>query len=173
MTRHKAKAMAKKGKPIRQVGVLAYRYGPGRELQYMLITSRETRRFTIPKGWQIKGKNEPQSAGKEAKLEAGISGRIASVPLGDYQYWKRLRSAFVPITVRVFAMEVEEELAEWRERRERKRAWLTPEQAATLVDEPTLGTLLLDAVRKLEDGPDSAGSSALQDTAPAQDAALR
>jgi 8-oxo-dGTP pyrophosphatase MutT (NUDIX family) len=166
MTRHKAKVMAKKGKPIRQVGVLAYRRGPKRELQFMLITSRETRRFTIPKGWQIKGKNEAQSAGKEAKQEAGITGRLGSVPLGEYQYWKRLRSAFVPITVRVFAMEVGEELSDWRERRQRQRAWLKPEQAAALVDEPALADLLLDAARKLEDGVDSVETSSPQDTLP-------
>jgi hypothetical protein len=171
MTRHKAKALAKKGKPIRQVGVLGYRHGPNREIQFMLITSRETRRFTIPKGWQIKGKNEPQSAGKEAKQEAGIVGRLGSTPIGEYQYWKRLRSAFVPITVRVFAMEVEEELSRWREHRQRTRAWLTPEQAETLVDEPALGALLLDAGRALEDGAGLVEPPTAADAVPAKNAA--
>jgi 8-oxo-dGTP pyrophosphatase MutT (NUDIX family) len=171
MTKHKAKALAKKGKPIRQVGALGYRRGPNREVQFMLITSRETRRFTIPKGWQIKGKSEPQSAGKEAKQEAGIAGRIGSTPIGEYQYWKRLRTAFVPITVRVFAMEVEQELSEWRERRQRRRAWLTPEQAAALIDEPALGALLLDAARALEDGAGLVEASAAADAVPAQNAA--
>src|SRR5262249_30616766 len=132
MSARKAKSQARKGKRIRQVGVLPYRYTPEHEIEFMLITSRTTHRFVIPKGWQMKGKTDPQSAGKEAEQEAGILGRPQTSPIGEYQYWKRLRTSFVPVTVRVFAMRVDGELPEWRERRERKRAWLTPEQAAML-----------------------------------------
>jgi hypothetical protein len=148
--------LAKKGKPIRQVGVLAFRRAPGGDVAFMLITSRETRRFTIPKGWQMKGKSDAQAAGKEAMDEAGVTGRLGRSPIGEYQYWKRLRTAFVPINVQVFAMEVEKELRNWRERKQRKRAWLTPEQAATLVDEPALSALLLEAGRSLTAGDRSA-----------------
>jgi hypothetical protein len=99
----------------------------------------------IPKGWRIKGKSEVRSAGKEARQEAGVVGALDRTPIGEFQYWKRLRTAFIPITVKVFAMEVRRELSQWREKRERKRAWLKPEQAAALVDEPALSTILLEA----------------------------
>jgi 8-oxo-dGTP pyrophosphatase MutT (NUDIX family) len=152
MTKRKAKSMARKGKAIRQVGVLAYRRGAGGAVEILLVTSRRTKRFIIPKGWQMKGKSDPRSAGKEALQEAGIVGRPGRIPIGEYRYWKRLRSAFVPITVTVFPMEVAEVLTDWRERRQRQRAWMRPDEAAVLVDEPALSTMLLAAPDALAAG---------------------
>jgi len=134
-----------KGKRLSQVGVLAYRRGASGALELLLITTRRTKRFMIPKGWRMKGKTEARSAGKEARQEAGVVGSPDGSPIGKFQYWKRMRSGFVPITVKVFAMEVDRELPEWREQKERMRAWLRPEQAAALVDEPALSTMLRDA----------------------------
>ena len=171
MSNHKAISRAKKGKRIRQVGVLPYRYTPEGGVEFLLITSRATNRFVIPKGWQIKGKTDPQSAGKEAEQEAGIVGRAQTSPIGEYQYWKRLRTSFVPVTVRVFAMRVEGELPQWRERKERKRAWLTPEQAAMLVEEPALSALLLRAPRDIEAA--SPGAASAKATVAGPTAALR
>jgi len=145
MRTRKAIRRARKGKSLTQVGVLAYRRARSGALELLLVTTRSTRRFMIPKGWRMKGKSEVRSACEEAREEAGVVGSPERSPIGTFQYWKRLRAAFVPITVKVFAMEVESELAEWRERGERSRAWLAPEQAAALVDEPALSAILLGA----------------------------
>lgn len=153
--KHKVVSRAKKGKRIRQVGVLPYRRADVGGLQFLLITSRTTNRFIIPKGWQMKGKSDSKAAGKEAEQEAGIIGRLDSSPIGEYQYWKRLRSSFVPVTVRVFAMHVDGELPEWREQGDRKRAWLKPEDAAALVDEPSLSAMLLQAPRVIASALDA------------------
>jgi 8-oxo-dGTP pyrophosphatase MutT (NUDIX family) len=138
----KAKALARKGKPIRQVGVIAYRtQSPGKP-EIMLLTSRGTRRFVIPKGWQMKGKTNPNAAALEARQEAGVAGEVSDKPVGSYRYWKRLNTVFVPVTVVVYALKVEAELSKWREQAQRKRQWLSLDQAAGLVDEPELATLI-------------------------------
>jgi 8-oxo-dGTP pyrophosphatase MutT (NUDIX family) len=118
----KAIRRARKGKRLTQVGVLAYRLDDSGSLQLLLVTTRSTHRFMIPKGWRIKGKSDVRSAGEEAREEAGVVGSPERSPIGTFQYWKRLDDAFVPITVKVFAMEVDRELAEWREQNERRRA---------------------------------------------------
>ncbi len=110
--------------------------------EVMLITSRETRRFIVPKGWPMKGKSGIQAALVEAREEAGIDGTMLKEPLGRYRYWKRLSDAFVPVEVAVYLLNVEEVLAEWDESSSRRRAWLSPADAATLIDEPELATLI-------------------------------
>lgn len=142
MKTEKAKKIARKGQPLNQVGALPYRRGNAGAIEFLLLTSRGTRRVVIPKGWQMNGKTDQQAAVLEAKQEAGVTGRIEPTPMGAYQYWKRLKNAFVPIKVTVYALEVEIELSDWKERRQRQRTWLTREQAASLVDEPGLASLL-------------------------------
>ena len=64
-------------------------------------------------------------------------------PLGTYVYWKRLSDRFVSVVVTVYLLQVAEELPQWEERSKRKRAWLKPAEAARLIDEPQLATLVL------------------------------
>jgi 8-oxo-dGTP pyrophosphatase MutT (NUDIX family) len=114
------------------------------QLQVMLITSRETRRWVIPKGWPEPNHSPSELAAREAYEEAGIVGRIAPVPLGSYRYDKRLTARkAVPCVVEVYRLEVERELADWPERRQRDRRWLRPSEAAPLVAEAGLAELLL------------------------------
>jgi 8-oxo-dGTP pyrophosphatase MutT (NUDIX family) len=142
MKTKKAKKIARKGHPIHQVAALPYRQPYPGAVEFLLLTSRNTRRFLIPKGWQMKGKTPQQAAALEAKQEAGVIGRVDPTPVGAYQYWKRMKNAFVPIHVTVYALEVEAELSDWKERRQRQRKWLTSHEAASLVDEPGLVSLL-------------------------------
>ena len=59
--------------------------------QVMLVTSRETRRWVIPKGWPMKGLKPPKVAAREAYEEAGLVGRIIGKrPIGVFYYQKRL-----------------------------------------------------------------------------------
>lgn len=145
MKAKKARMKAKKGRRLRQVGALPFRRGADGELRFLLVTSRGTSRFVIPKGWQMKKLADPDAAALEARQEAGVLGRPAKVPIGRYFYWKRLKKSFVPITVDVYPLEVDEEMPRWAEKHQRLRDWVTPDQAIALVDEPELVNVLRTA----------------------------
>lgn len=138
----KAIERARKGKPIHQIAALPFKIDEDGNVLVMLVTSRETRRLTLPKGWRMKGKSDRQAAAIEAQQEAGVKGRILKRSPGSYRYWKRLPKAFVRVEVTIYLLAVEEEEKRWKEKVERSRAWLSLEDAAVLVDEPELATLL-------------------------------
>jgi 8-oxo-dGTP pyrophosphatase MutT (NUDIX family) len=126
----------------RQVGALPFRRTPAGEIEVLLITSRETGRFIIPKGWPMKGLGDPDAAAREAYEEAGVVGKIQRKPVGDYLYWKRLERTFELLKVEVYPLEVRKQRPDWPEKNSRKSGWLSREDAVTLVDEPGLITLL-------------------------------
>jgi 8-oxo-dGTP pyrophosphatase MutT (NUDIX family) len=110
----------------------------------MLVTSRETRRWVIPKGNPEKGLKPHELAAKEAYEEAGLVGEISRKPVGSYRYAKRLRGEkSVPCEVEVFPLEVERQLENWPEKGQRETRLFTPVEAAMLVGEGGLVTLLL------------------------------
>lgn len=124
-----------------QYAALPWRNVQGFEI--LLITSRETRRWVIPKGWPIPALSAAESAAQEAYEEAGIRGKMAAQAMGHYTYSKRLRGrAKKRFRIEVFAMEVTEVLDLWPEAHERKRQWLSPEEALALVEEPELAALI-------------------------------
>jgi 8-oxo-dGTP pyrophosphatase MutT (NUDIX family) len=126
-----------------QFGALPWRKVDDR-LQIMLITSRETQRWVIPKGWPMEGIEPAQAAAVEAYEEAGIRGQMGST-LGSYWYDKRQKDQSVRVLqVEVFPMEVDSELAHWPEARERRRRWFEPEFAAKAVGEAELSQIILD-----------------------------
>ncbi|AZO21769.1 NUDIX hydrolase [Mesorhizobium sp. M1E.F.Ca.ET.045.02.1.1] len=133
---------AKKGERIRQVAAIPFRLSEGGNLEILLVTSRTTRRFIVPKGWPMKGKSGRKAAAIEAQEEAGVLGKALKQPAGTYSYWKRMASRFVRVDVVVYLLEVAEEMADWREAANRQRAWLPVADAALLIDEPELSTLL-------------------------------
>ncbi|MBN9218153.1 MAG: NUDIX hydrolase [Mesorhizobium sp.] len=141
-TNKKAVRKAKKGERIRQVAAIPFQLNERGDIEVMLVTSRTTRRFIVPKGWPMKGKSGRKAAAIEAQEEAGVLGRTLKQPAGTYSYWKRLANRFVRVDVIVYLLEVTEELADWQEARRRQRAWLTPAEAAMLIDEPDLSTLV-------------------------------
>ena len=131
------------GEIRRQYGAVPYRIGEGGHLEVMLVTSRETRRWVVPKGWPIKDLKPHSSAEREAYEEAGIIGRIAKRPCGAFRYVKRLNSGeMVSCEVQVYPFEVRRELSEWPEKGQRQRMWTAPASAAELVQEPDLAELL-------------------------------
>ena len=142
VTKKNAVRKARKGERIRQVAAIPFRLGSDGELEVLLVTSRETRRFIVPKGWPMKGKSGRKAATIEAMEEAGVVGNALKTPAGTYFYWKRLSSRFVRVKVVVYLLQVTEELANWRERGSRQRAWLSPAEAAILIDEPELSSLV-------------------------------
>ncbi len=132
------------GRPLSQVAALPFRLGDGGGVEVLVMTSRETQRVIIPKGWPIKNRKDWKSAQIEAREEAGVIGDVGRKRLGQYLYWKRLETHFALVKVAVYALAVRRQLADWPERHERAQIWLSAEDAAMLVDEPELGALILD-----------------------------
>jgi 8-oxo-dGTP pyrophosphatase MutT (NUDIX family) len=133
-------------KPAKLVGIqyaaLPFRI-LAKQVDVMLITSRGTQRWVIPKGWPMNGKRPQEAAEVEAAEEAGIVGEIEDRPLGSYHYLKGLkddRSMGVQVIVFPFRVEFQEE--DWKERLERRAAWFRYQKAATLVAEPGLRHLI-------------------------------
>ena len=125
-----------------QYAALPWRRAEG--LEILLITSRETRRWVIPKGWPVPGRSAAESAAQEAYEEAGVRGQMAASAMGYYDYDKRLPGRTKKrFRVDVFSMEVTEVLDLWPEAHERTRQWLSPQEAADHVNEPELAALIL------------------------------
>lgn len=127
---------------VEQFAALPY-IAIGGRIIVCLATSRETRRWIIPKGWPKKKLSRHVLAAQEAMEEAGLIGEISPAPVGTYTYWKRLPSS-PPILshVTVYPMLVTAQALDWPERKERELRWLPSEEAAALVDEPELAALL-------------------------------
>ncbi len=126
-----------------QYAALPYRMVNGRP-EVLLVTSRETRRWIIPKGWAEKGTEPHDMAAQEAYEEAGVRGKVKKRPYGTYRYEKRLTaSQSVECEVTVFLMEVQQELEDWLEKEERERRWQSPSQAAMAISESGLVAMLL------------------------------
>lgn len=109
----------------------------------LLITSRETHRWVIPKGWPIKGVKSAKSAAQEAFEEAGVRGKVSKRPIGSYAYDKRLKNGRLQhVRVAVFALAVESEADAYPELGQREKHWLPIAEAARRVDEAELMVLL-------------------------------
>lgn len=111
--------------------------------EVLMITSRGTKRWLIPKGWPMKGRTLAGAAQQEAWEEAGVIGRVHESPIGYYTYHKRHRTGLpLACRVEVFRLDVADLARDWPEKKIRKRRWMRPEEAAAVVDEPELAALL-------------------------------
>ena len=131
------------GTLCRQVAALCHR-GIGTAREVLLITSRGTGRWVLPKGWPIAGLDAPGSARQEAWEEAGvIPADSAMAPLGQYRYVKHSRHApDLLVEVQVFGLEVKRLASRFPEENERRRVWMTPAEASRAVAEPDLAALI-------------------------------
>ena len=113
-------------------------------LHILLITSRDTGRWVLPKGWPMDGLDGPASALQEAWEEAGVKrARIDDKPIGHFDYDKMLDDGnALPLQVTVYIAEVLKLDDAYPEVADRTRKWATPKQAARLVDEPKLKKIL-------------------------------
>ncbi|PLL11293.1 NUDIX hydrolase [Tabrizicola sp. TH137] len=129
--------------PRSQYGALCWRMHRGR-VEVLLITSRDTGRWVIPKGWPMADKRPEEAAALEAWEEAGVTGESAGAALGLYSYDKARKSKeALPCVVSVYPLKVARLAARFPERAERRRRWFSAERAARLVAEPELRALLL------------------------------
>jgi uncharacterized protein Yka (UPF0111/DUF47 family)/8-oxo-dGTP pyrophosphatase MutT (NUDIX family) len=128
---------------IRQVAALPYRITQAGGAEVMLITSREARRWVLPKGNLIKGLDWHQAAAQEAFEEAGVTGVPCPTALGEYGYRKRRPNGSTrDISVAVFPLAFLEQAAEWPEQDERETRWFDLAAAAKSVQEPELAALI-------------------------------
>lgn len=112
-------------------------------VRVLLVTSRESGRWVIPKGNPEPGMPQHTAAAIEAEEEAGVRGLVCPLPLGSYRYRKKRRNgAALMIDVDVFPLSVNQELAAWKEQGERERRWFSLTEAAAIVDESDLADLI-------------------------------
>ncbi len=138
----------------RQVAALPLRQTKNGATEILLVTSRETGRWIIPKGWTSKRLKDPKAAAREAREEAGVKGKIFRKAIGSYRYNKRELGAGVLIEVRVFLLKVSKHCKRWPEKRQRQRAWFDLRDAASKVSDPELSTLI-DALLERNGGSPS------------------
>ncbi len=130
-------------KARKQVGALCVG-GPGDgPLKVLLVTSRDTGRWIIPKGWPMKRLKDHLAAAQEALEEAGVSGKVSRKPWGTYGYVRTI-AGDVPqhLDVTVYLMLVKRQKKRWPEDKERRRYWFSIESAARRVAEPELRRLI-------------------------------
>jgi 8-oxo-dGTP pyrophosphatase MutT (NUDIX family) len=128
--------------PLRQqVAALPWRRTD--RLEIMLVSSRESRRWIIPKGWPMAGRRACAAAAIEALEEAGLLGAIEETPLGHFNYSKKFaRGKPAPCRVEVFALRVVRQRARWPEKHQRETRWFPAREAAQIVSDPGLGDLI-------------------------------
>ncbi len=138
--------MAELGK---QIAALPMRWKKDGTFQVLMVTSRETKRWIMPKGWTMNGKKPWVAAEIEALEEAGAVGYIGKDVLGIYTYKKKLDDgSSLKCEVDVYPMVVENLKRNWKERDERKRKWFSAKGAAKRVSEPELAKLLRSLMKK-------------------------
>lgn len=126
-----------------QFAALCYKRPTKDELQILLLTSRDTGRWVIPKGWPMGAKPGHVVAETEAKEEAGVKGIVEHEPLGCFGYGKTMKEGLVlPCEVQVHALEVTGSIKDYKEKGERRLEWVSPEEAAERVAEPGLKKLI-------------------------------
>jgi predicted phosphate transport protein (TIGR00153 family) len=126
-----------------QIGLLPYRTAAAGQVEVLLITSRDTGRWVVPKGNPMPGFAPHEAAAEEGWEEAGIRGIVCPTPLGRFRYWKRRRlRAPRHRTVALYSFLVTEQAAEWPERHQRVTQWFDLANAALAVAEPELRSLI-------------------------------
>jgi 8-oxo-dGTP pyrophosphatase MutT (NUDIX family) len=134
-----------------QYGALCFRYrnndpeSAHREIEVLVVTTRDSGRWIIPKGWPMKKKKPHEAAAIEAWEEAGVRGTVSKKPVGRYTYLKELDDGdVVPCIVDIFQIEVDRTQGQFREVGQRVLDWVSPDEAARRVRELELKSLLVD-----------------------------
>jgi 8-oxo-dGTP pyrophosphatase MutT (NUDIX family) len=123
---------------------LPYRFTPFAALEVLIVTTRQSRRWIIPKGWPIKGLTPSKSAAREAFEEAGVRGKIGGRPIGSFKYKKAPAEgdAEAQCEVKVFPLLAKTQSATWPEFEQRLAQWVDPEKAISLIREQELRSVV-------------------------------
>jgi 8-oxo-dGTP pyrophosphatase MutT (NUDIX family) len=128
---------------FKQFAALPFRTGKD-DLEILLITTRKTRRWSIPKGWPINRTAPHETAVIEAYEEAGVRGEIGKKQIGRFRKRRQKKKQSVLCEVQIFPLEVTHQQNDWPEKRERSRMWVAPRKAAKLVKKPGLRRAIED-----------------------------
>jgi 8-oxo-dGTP pyrophosphatase MutT (NUDIX family) len=144
---------SKNRKRRKQFGALPYRFTTSGSLELLLVTTRQTRRWTIPKGWPVKKLKPRESAAREAYEEAGVLGTTDEKSIGWFTYDKMLdaEGRSVSCKVSVYPLRVEAQLETWPESHERQSVWFDPHSAASAVTEVGLRHLIKLLVDRIDE----------------------
>jgi 8-oxo-dGTP pyrophosphatase MutT (NUDIX family) len=129
------------GQVVRQAAALCIRVERSGEQKVLLLSSRGSGRWVVPKGTVERYETPRECAGREAFEEAGITGKVSKRPVGFYTYIKDGKTS--PLLVSVFTLQVKAQRSDFREKGQRVRSWVSLQEAAALVAEPELKGLLL------------------------------
>jgi 8-oxo-dGTP pyrophosphatase MutT (NUDIX family) len=127
-----------------QYGALPFRRRDNsKKTEVMLVTSRGTGQWIIPKGWPMKRKAPHVAAAREALEEAGVVGQIGKQPIGSFSHKKqRKQGPVVVCEVHVFPLEVTHQRKTWPEKGKRQVQWFSPAKAAKVVRQPVLSRMI-------------------------------
>jgi 8-oxo-dGTP pyrophosphatase MutT (NUDIX family) len=145
--------------PRQQYAALCYRFKKKTgELEMLLMTSRDTGRWVIPKGWPMSGKLSHEVAEREAFEEAGVRGEVEQTALGSFTYPKVLKDGIkVPCRVQVYPLLVTELAKTFKEKGERRLEWVSCNEAVKRVREPELRDIILMFQEKTAETKRTAG----------------
>ncbi|WGJ15957.1 NUDIX hydrolase [Methylocapsa sp. D3K7] len=134
-----------------QYGALPYRFTKSGAPEILLVTSRQTKRWIIPKGWPIKGLKPAKSAAREAYEEAGVRGSVKTKSIGIFSYEKSSvdDGITIPCDVRLFPLLVKRQSKTWPESEQRVARWLEPTVALSLIKEKSLRSLISSFMERL------------------------
>ena len=129
--------------------------------EILLVTTRRSKRWIIPKGWPIKGLRPAKSAAREAFEEAGIRGRIGTKSVGLFKYDKFLDEHGIEVSceVKVFPLLVKRQSDAWPEFEQRLVQWVEPSRAVSLIKEPELKRIVATFAKRVAAAASKADSS--------------
>jgi 8-oxo-dGTP pyrophosphatase MutT (NUDIX family) len=130
---------------------LPYRFTPAAALEILLVTTRTSKRWIIPKGWPIKGLRPPKSAAREAFEEAGVRGKIWTKSVGVFTYDKILDEHGIQVNceVKVFPLFVKRQSETWPEFEPCLTQRVEPGKAVSLIKEPELKKLMTTFAKRV------------------------
>ena len=130
-------------KVYKQIGALCFKIEE-KKLKILLVKSRRSKRWVIPKGWKLATMNSRMSVAVEAWEEAGVQGKVSKRPVGFYHYRKSDKNAsFFSCEVKVYSLNVLKLKKKFPEMSERKSKWFSCKDASMMVDEPELKKIIL------------------------------
>ncbi len=135
---------ARKGEARSQFAALCYRIKQGK-LQILVVTSRKSKRWIMPKGWPMHAKTPEAAALQEAWEEAGVRGRVTGGCLGVYSYAKEMgEDSVLPVLALLYPVEVKAKAKKYPESGQRRRKWVSRKKAMKMVREPELRRIIRD-----------------------------
>lgn len=125
---------------VEQAGAICFRASADNLAEVLLVASRTSGRWGIPKGKIEAGETSAFAAAREALEEGGVRGLVSTEAIGSFDYTKE--GSELSYHINVHLLEVKETLADFPEKQTRRLKWALLESAANEVSNPRLRDLL-------------------------------